>query len=74
MNVHWCANETEQGLFFTVNGHFEMGGTLTKYDVKSNIISSIALAPQISKTSKKTSQQIYQTWTRTLLCTNGPKS
>ena len=35
---------------------------------------SIALAPQISKTSKKTSQQIYQTRTRTLLCTNGPKS
>ena len=34
----------------------------------------IALAPQIFKTSEKTSQQIYQTRTRTLLCTNGPKS
>ena len=39
--VQWCANETRQGLFFTVNGHFQKGGALAKCNVKSTIVSSI---------------------------------
>ena len=33
--IHWCATETGQDLFFTVNGHFQKDGTLAKLDVKN---------------------------------------
>ena len=32
--VHWCTNEMGQGLFFTINSHFQMGGTQAKRDLQ----------------------------------------